>query len=59
MKFMIFGGVVVTLLTAFHAVAPQIFSFLPLGGSSIAEIGIVLSVSFACATLNEMRKKTK
>jgi hypothetical protein len=53
MKSIILGSVFVTLFSAAKAVAPEYLTFLPLGGSAIAEAGIVLSVSVCIATLIE------
>jgi hypothetical protein len=48
MKIIEIGGALLLLLPVSHALAPASFYFLPLGGSAIAEIGIVLGV---CAAL--------
>lgn len=58
MKLIAFGGAVLLLLSAAHAALPDLFYFLPLGGSSIAETGIVLSMSLAIDTIiNLIRKR--
>lgn len=54
MKPIILGGVTLTLLSAAAAAAPATFPFLPLGGSSIAEMGVVLGVSAAVATVIDL-----
>jgi len=54
MKTMMLGSVLITLLATAKAAAPDYFSYLLLGGSSIAEVGIVLSVAVSLATLIEM-----
>ncbi|WP_157973476.1 hypothetical protein [Tropicimonas sp. IMCC34043] len=46
-----FGSAVLVLLTVAQGAAPDLFGFLPLGGSAISEMGIVLGLSFAAANL--------
>ena len=41
------AGGIQLLLTVSKAISPQSFYFLPLGGSTIAELGIVLGVAVA------------
>ena len=53
MKIIVLGSVFLTLTSAAKAVAPEYFYFLPLGGSSIAEAGIILSVAVCISTLIE------
>lgn len=54
MKSIVLGCVFITLTSASKALSPEFFSFLPLGGSSIAETGIILSFAVSIATLAEL-----
>ncbi len=54
MKFVLIGSAIVTLLTVAAAATPWVFPFLPLGGSPIAETGIVFGVCFSVATVIEL-----
>ena len=56
MKTIAIGGVVLILLAVAHAALPGVFHFLPLGGSTIAEMGIVFGLSIALATITEIRR---
>ncbi|WP_269584228.1 hypothetical protein [Roseibium sp. Sym1] len=51
MKTIIFGGAILMLLTVAKAVFPLELHFLPLGGSAIAEMGVVLGISVAITTI--------
>jgi hypothetical protein len=53
MKTIVFGSVVLLFCTVSKALAPTYFEFLPLGGSSIAETGIVLGLAVGVATLKD------
>jgi hypothetical protein len=52
MKVIACGGAVLLLLPVLQALAPKVFFFLPLGESTIAEIGIVLGLSVAVQTVS-------
>lgn len=54
-----FGGTALMLLTIAHALAPDELSFLPLGGSPVSQIGIVLGLCVALATLVEMIRRDR
>ena len=54
MTIMIAGSAILLLLSAFKAIAPEKLRFLPLGGSNIAEIGIVLAVCLALVTFTSL-----
>jgi hypothetical protein len=56
MKFIAIGGVVLLLLSVAKGLFPIALYFLPLGGSSIAEMGIVLGLATAVATIADMKK---
>ena len=51
MKSIVVGTVIVSLMSAAKAAFPTYLDFLPLGGSVIAETGIILSISVGIATL--------
>lgn len=55
MKFIALAGAILILLTVAKAIAPGLFSFLPLGGSAIAEMGIVLGTGAAIAAILQIR----
>lgn len=59
MVWMAYGGAALLLMTVAHAVLPNVFLFLPLGGSSISEMGIVLGTCVAAATIAETAKGKK
>ena len=59
MKIIILGSVFLTLTSAAKAMAPTYLYFLPLGGSSIAESGIVLSIAVCISTLMDTFRKSK
>lgn len=54
MKPILVGGAILLLLPVANAIAPDIFFFLPLGGSTIAEIGIVLGTCVAMVSIREV-----
>jgi hypothetical protein len=54
MKSIVLGSVFITLTSAAKALSPEYFSFLPLGGSAIAETGIIFSFAVSVATLAEL-----
>jgi hypothetical protein len=56
-NFISFAGVVSLLLTVVKGLFPTELGFLPLGGSSISELGIVLGFSVACATVWDLQQK--
>lgn len=51
MKLIVFGSALTILMPAAKAAFPSYLFFLPIGGSEIAETGIILSVVVAIATL--------
>jgi len=55
MKIIAIGGVVLLLLAVAKGLLPNLLFFLPLGGSSIAEMGIVFGVAIAAATIADLR----
>lgn len=59
MNYIVAGGAVLLLLTAAKGLFPTSLHFLPLGGSTIAEMGIVFGIAVAAATIHEMRSKRK
>lgn len=56
MKFIVVGGVALLLLSVAKGLLPDFFYFLPLGGSTIAEMGIVFGLAVAAATINDLRQ---
>jgi len=54
MTIMIAGSALLLLLSAAKAISPKKLRCLPLGGSNIAEIGIVLAVCLALMTLVDL-----
>ena len=54
MRSLTFGCAVLLVLSAAQAALPRFFDFLPLGGSPIAETGIVLSMSLAIGTIIDL-----
>jgi hypothetical protein len=48
------GSVLLIMLPVLKASYPRTFYFLPLGGSAIAEIGIVLGIDLSIAILVDM-----
>jgi len=52
MKIIAFGGVVLLLLAVAKGLFPSTLIYLPLGGSTISEIGIVFGISVALATIS-------
>ncbi len=57
MKLMILGSVLLMFLAIAKAMFADALYFLPLGGSSPAEMGIVLGGAYAIATLLELFDK--
>lgn len=57
MKFIAIGGVALLLLAVAKGLLPDVFHFLPLGGSTVAEMGIVFGVAVAAATINGLRSQ--
>lgn len=55
MRFIGIGGVALLLLAVAKGLLPDVLHFLPLGGSTIAEIGIVLGLSVAVATIHDLK----
>ena len=51
MKLVLLSGAVLTLLTVAEAAMPQSASFLPIGGSSISQMGIILGTAVATSTI--------
>ena len=58
MKFIAIGGVVLILLAVVKGLFPTAVHFLPLGGSTIAEMGIVFGIAVAIATINDLRRSS-
>ena len=58
MKFIIIGGVAMIILTVAKGLLPALLFFLPLGGSTIAEMGIVFGIAVAATTLSDLARKT-
>ncbi|UWQ77945.1 hypothetical protein K3725_11515 [Leisingera sp. S132] len=56
MKFIAIGGVVLLLLAVAKGLLPDVFHFLPLGGSTVAEMGVVFGVAVAAAAINDLRR---
>jgi hypothetical protein len=59
MKLIVVGSAALMLLTIAQASLPRVFFFLPLGGSAIAEMGIVLGASVAVATIVDLCSKDR
>lgn len=59
MKPVLFGCAILLLLPVAQAVAPNLFHFLPLGGSVIAEIGIVLGATVAIVSIRDALRRDK
>lgn len=57
MKTIILGSGILLLSSTAAALAPDTLTFLPLGGSPIAEAGIVLSVTFCIVIAFDAFKK--
>lgn len=57
MKSLALGGAILLVLSAAHAALPGYLYFLPLGGSTIAETGIVLSMALAMDTVIGLIRK--
>lgn len=56
MKFIAIGGIALLLLAVANALLPKFFYFLPLGGSTIAEMGIVFGLAIAAQTVEALRQ---
>jgi hypothetical protein len=56
MKFVALGGVALLLLAVAKGLGPNLFHFLPLGGSTVAEMGIVFGIAVAAAAINDLRR---
>ncbi|NKX73954.1 hypothetical protein HGG73_07225 [Rhodobacteraceae bacterium R_SAG3] len=56
MKFIALGGVALLLLAVAKGLGPGLFHFLPLGGSTVSEMGIVFGLAVAAAALNDLRR---
>ena len=54
MKLILFGGAILTLMTVAEAALPSFVWFLPLGGSPIAQLGIVFGTAVALSALFEL-----
>ncbi|WP_373355608.1 hypothetical protein [Pseudoroseicyclus sp. CXY001] len=54
-KFIAIAGVALLLLAVAKGLLPKVFHFLPLGGSTVAEMGIVFGLAVAAATLDGLR----
>lgn len=57
MKFIAVGGVSLLLLSVAKGLFPNLLGFLPLGGSSIAELGIVFGLAVAAETISDLRSE--
>jgi hypothetical protein len=58
-QYIAYGGLVSILLTVLKALFPQSLDILPLGGSSISELGIVFGLAVVTATMADLRKSMK
>lgn len=56
MKFIVIGGVILLILTIAKGIFSSALVFLPLGGSSVSEMGIVYGLAVAAATISELWK---
>ena len=56
MKFMVIGSVVLLILAVAKGLLPNVLHFLPLGGSTVAEMGIVFGIAVSAAMLDELRR---
>ncbi|MGR3599162.1 MAG: hypothetical protein ACU0FH_01975 [Heliomarina sp.] len=56
MKFITLVGVALLLLAVVKGLFPDLFHFLPLGGSTVAEMGIVLGIAVAAAAISDLRR---
>ena len=56
MKYIILGGAILIFLTVMKGLFPNTLEFLPLGGSSVSEMGIVFGLAVAVTTLAELWK---
>lgn len=54
MKVLAAGGVFLIVSTVLQALAPRSRNILPLGGSPISEMGIVLGILWAVLLINEI-----
>lgn len=56
MQYIAIGGVALLLLAVAKGLLPTVFHFLPLGGSTVAEMGIVFGVAVSAAVINDLRR---
>ncbi|XDA98236.1 hypothetical protein AB1M95_19455 [Sulfitobacter sp. LCG007] len=56
MRFIAIAGVALLLLEVAKGLLPDVFHFLPLGGSTVAEMGIIFGLAVAVATIDELRR---
>jgi hypothetical protein len=56
MRFIVIGSVVLLLLAVVKGLLPTIFHFLPLGGSTVAEMGIIFGLAVAAAAIDDLRR---
>jgi hypothetical protein len=56
MRFIVIGSVVLLLLAVAKGLLPTVFHFLPLGGSTVAEMGIILGLAVAAAAIKDLRR---
>lgn len=57
MTYISIGGITLLLLAVAKGLFPIVLSFLPLGGSTVSEMGIVFGLAIAMATIVELRSK--
>ena len=57
MKYIVCGGVALLVLSVAKGLLPDFLLFLPLGGSTISEMGIVFGLAVAAATIDDLRRK--
>jgi hypothetical protein len=56
MRFIVIGSVVLLLLAVAKGLLPTVFHFLPLGGSTVAEMGIIFGLAVAAAAIKDLRR---
>jgi hypothetical protein len=56
MRFITIGSVALLLLAVAKGLLPDVFHFLPLGGSTMTEMGIVFGLAVAAATIDDLRR---
>ena len=54
MRLIRLGSAVLTIFTVLEALLPDVMWFLPFGGSSIAQMGIVFGAAIALSTILEL-----